>query len=821
MKNFEYKKVLPYVTAILVFLIITLVYFYPLVEGKRLQQNDVANWKGMSKEISDYKEKLDREILWTNSMFGGMPSYHILVAYKGNIIKNIDKIVKFGLPTPANFVMIYFIGFFLFLLILRVNPWLSLLGAIAFAFSSYFFIILEAGHNTKAHAIGYIAPVLGSIILIFRRKYLLGGALAALFLTLQIRANHQQITYYLLLMLIILGMVEFIYAIKEKTYKNFFRSFAIIVIAGILALAANIQNIWTIYEYSDYTIRSESELTFNKQNQTGGLDRDYATAWSYGVDETLTLLIPNFKGGSSHTELGLTSNTYEVLKNNGVPNARQIVKQMPTYWGDQPFTSGPVYAGAIVCFLFVMGLIIVPGRIKWWLAVTTLISLFLAWGHNFAWFTNVFLDYVPGYNKLRAPSMALVIANVTMPILALLALKEIFERNINKEKFLKSLKIALGITGGLAFIFLVAPGLFYNFSSASDSQLPEWLTAAVVSDRIKMLRMDSLRSLIFILLAAGGVYSFYLKKTKSWLFISGLIILVLLDMWPVNRRYLNSDNFASRRNVENPFPETKADKEIKNDSTLYYRVYNLSEPFDKAARTSYFHKNIGGYHGAKFRRYQELIDYHLSGERESFVQLLSNNPTNLSINAKLMQMKVFNMLNTRYYIYSLDAPPLINYNALGNAWFVPGHELVPNADAEITALNDFYPQHQAIINQKDAHYLENYTDGYDSTGFIKLTKYIPDHLTFEYSLNRDQLTVFSDIFYDKGWKVLVDGEQIPHFRANYVLRAAILPLGNHTLEFIFKPRSYFTGYYISLISSLFILAGIIVYFVYILLRRNS
>ena len=812
MKNIDFRKILPYVTALLIFIALTLVYFNPLLEGKRLKQGDITNWKGMSNEISDYREKLDREILWTNSMFGGMPSYHIYVAYSGNKTSFFDKyIAKFRLSSPANFVMIYFVGFFILLLLLGVNPWLSIAGAIAFAFSSYFFIILEAGHNTKAHAIGYIAPVLGSVILLFRKKYLLGGLLTVFFLSLQIRTNHQQITFYLLLMLVILGIVEFIYSINKHELKNFFTAAGVIFIAGLFALITNVETLWPVYEYSDYTIRGKSELSFNKHKQTGGLDRDYATAWSYGVDETLTLLIPNFKGGSSHSELSTNSNTYKVLSENRVPNARQIVKQMPTYWGDQPFTSGPVYVGAIICFLFVLGIIIVPGRLKWWLVITTILSIFLAWGHNFSLLTNFFLDYVPVYNKLRAPSMALVIAEVAMPILALLALKEIYDGKVTKKKLLKALKISLGITGGLSLVFVLVPGMFFNFSTLQDSQLPDWLRDAVMADRQNMLRIDALRSLVFILLTAGLVYLFVKKKIKPGLAVFILSVLFLLDMWPVNKRYLNNDNFDRKANVEFPFKETLADTEILKDETLYFRVYNLSEPFDKSARTSYFHKNIGGYHGAKFRRYQELIDYQLTGEREEFVKLLSNSPTNLAMNASLMQMKIFNMLNTRYFIYNLDAPPLINYNALGNAWFVPGFEIVINADREMTALNDFNPQYQAIINQEFEPYLEGYANGYDSAGYINLTTYIPDHLTYEYSLNRDQLTLFSEIYYKKGWQAYVDGEPIPYFRANYVLRAAILPAGEHTFEFIFEPRSFYVGYEISFISSLFLIGLILFY----------
>ncbi|MCK4677191.1 MAG: YfhO family protein [Bacteroidales bacterium] len=805
------KKIAPYLFVIVFFALITIIYFNPILEGKSLRQSDVSNWKGMSKEIADYRNETGEEALWTNSMFGGMPAYQVSINYQGNLIKKSDQLFKLWLPSPAKIVFLYLIGFFVFLRTLKVKFWLSIAGAIAFAFSSYFFIIIEAGHITKAYAIGYIPFVLSGVFLCFQGKHLIGGVVTALFLSLEITARHPQITYYLFIILFIYGFSEFIYSVREKKITDYLKSMGVLIVALILALAINISNLWGTYEYSKYTIRSQSELSFNKVNQTTGLDKDYATAWSYGIPETMTLLIPNFQGGASYGELSKKSKTYEVLTKNRVPNATQIVKQLPLYWGNQPGTSGPVYVGAIVMFLFVFGLFIVESRYKWWLLTATILSIFLAWGKNFMPLTNFFLDYIPMYNKFRAVSMTLVIAQLTIPLMAILAFQRIFDKKIDRKKLIKSLKHSFIIVGGLLLIFIVFAGTLFDFSGPRDDQLgfPDWLLTAIHADRLKMLRMDVLRSLIYISLAALLLWSYLTGKLKEKYLFPIIIILILVDMWSINKRYLNNENFIPKSMAEVPFNQTKADLKILKDTDISFRVFNLLEPFDKSARTSYFHKNIGGYHGAKFRRYQELVDYQLSGEREQFITLLSNRPDNLALNVGLMQLKVFNMLNTKYIIYDFDSDPLINNFALGNAWFVSNYQIVDNADAEITALNDFYPATTAIIDRRFNEYLVEYRNGVDSAGQIELTDYKPNYLTYQYNTVKDQLTLFSEIFYDKGWKAYVDGQEVPHFRANYILRAMILPAGEHTLEFEFKPRAYYLGGQISLAASIILILLII------------
>ncbi|MCD4696568.1 MAG: hypothetical protein K8S16_10050, partial [Bacteroidales bacterium] len=514
MKNFPLNKVLPYIVAVLLFVVLSLAYFSPLLEGKMLKQDDIIRHKGMAKEVADFREATGQEALWTNSMFGGMPAYQISVRYKNNLVRYIDSIFRLGLPRPADMVFLYLIGFFILLVVLGVNPWLSIAGAIAYGFSSYFFIILEAGHNSKAHAIGYMAPVLAGIILAYRGKYLAGGLLTMLFLALQVRAGHPQMTYYLMMQVLILGVLELVSAIRSKQYLHFSKATGVLLIAALIAVLTHFTNLWATYEYGKYTIRGKSELTTEKENRTSGLDKDYATQWSYGIAETGTLLIPNFHGGASQGKLGKNSNSYEALVKNQIPRnqADEFIKAMPTYWGTQPFTSGPVYIGAIVIFLFVFGLFVIKGNMKWWLLLATILSVVLSWGKNFPILTDLFLDYFPGYNKFRAVSMTLVIAELAIPILAFLAINEIFKTGSDKKTLLKPLKLALYIVGGFSLIFALFPGILFDFTSPNDIQYkqsyPDWLMDAIVLDRASLIRMDAFRSLLFVLITAIGLWAY-------------------------------------------------------------------------------------------------------------------------------------------------------------------------------------------------------------------------------------------------------------------------------------------------------------------------
>ncbi len=812
MKNIPIKNIVPYAVAIVIFIIITMVYFNPLLQGKKIRQDDITRHKGMSKEIVDFREKTGDEALWTNSMFGGMPAYQISVKYKSNLISYFDKIFRLGLPHPAAYVFLYFIGFFILLLVLGVDPWLSFAGSIAFAFSSYFFIIIEAGHNSKAHAIGYMAPVLAGMILCYRGKYLWGGILTALFLALELRAGHPQITYYLLIIAIILGIYEFVNAIKEKKYIPFLRSVGVLIIAALLAVLTHSTNLWATYEYGKYTIRGKSELTSNLDNKTTGLDKDYATAWSYGVPETFSLMIPNTKGGAT----GVLGNNKKVMKDVD-RQFKQAIAGQNHYWGNQPFTSGPVYVGAIIVFLFVLGIFIVPGRLKWVLVSATVLSIFLSWGKNFMPLTDFFLDYIPGYNKFRAVSMTLVIAELCMPLLAILTVNEIFRNpGIIKEKQ-KQFFIAFGLTGGLALIFYLVPSLFFNFlsndeiiqfdevrKSADPNQLSLFISN-LEQARISIFKADAIRSFFFILLGGLVLWLYSMKKIGWKILVSALAILFLIDMTTICYRYLNNENFVRKSKVTKPYQASAADKEIFKDTNPDFRVLNIAVNTFNDASTSYFHKSIGGYHGAKLRRYQELIDHQISSEKEKIVNTLTNNPTLLSINNTLGKLPVLNMLNTKYIIYDPARIPLINNSALGNAWFVENYKIVDNADEEIAALNNFNPDKIAIVDKRFEDQLTGKKFESDSLSAIKLTEYQPNHLVYSSKSSDDQLAVFSEIYYDKGWNAYIDGKPAPYFRADYVLRAMIVPAGDHTIEFKFEPKVYKVGENISLISSILLI----------------
>lgn len=791
MKNINFKKLVPYLTAIVIFVVITMAYFSPLLDGKQLRQSDITQFKGMSKEISDFRDKTGEEALWTNSMFGGMPAYQISVIYKGNILRHLDKLLQLYLPHPAGMVFLYMIGFFILLLVLKVDKWLAIAGSIGFAFSSYLFIIFEAGHNSKAHAIGYMAPVLAGIILSYRGKYLLGGILAAIFLSLELMTNHLQITYYLLITSIILVITELVTSLKQKTLPVFLKSTGVLAVGAVFAVATNITNLWATYEYSKETIRGKTELTSEKSNRTSGLDKDYATGWSYGKMETFTLLIPNFNGGSSQGPLTEKSKSYQALMANNIDGtqAKNVIKALPLYWGTQPGVAGPVYVGAIILFLFVFALFIVDDRYKWWLLAATLLSIMLAWGKNFMPLTDFFLHYVPGYNKFRAVSMTLVIAELCIPLLAILGLQKALSSGIDSKKVTKSLYYSVGITAGISLFFALAGSAVFSFISPGDEQyktyFPEWLIEAIRQDRAGLLRSDAYRSVAFILFTAAAIWAVLGKKIKLPVFYSIITVLILIDMWSVNHRYLNSESFVRKSVAAVPFQPTTADQFITKDTDPNFRVFNqtVGNPYADAS-TSYFHKSLGGYHGAKLRRYQEIIDMHLSKGN----------------------LNVFNMLNTKYFIVPDEQsgqPRMeINIQALGNAWFVNHARVVNNADEEIRALSDFLPSVTAIYDKRFEAQVKGHFISNDTLAKISLTEYKPNHLTYSSVTSKEQLAVFSEIYYANGWNAYIDGVKSPYFRANYILRAMIVPAGKHTIEFKFEPSVYKTGEKISYASSI-------------------
>jgi hypothetical protein len=798
----------PHLLVLLAFFLISFIYFLPAYEGKSLFQPDVMHFNGMAKEIVDYRNATGDEPLWTNSAFGGMPAYQISTLYKTNLVQYVHRVFMLG-KTPANFLFLAFIGFYILMLVLGVRPLLGALGSIAFGFSSYFLIILAVGHNSKFVAMAYLAPVIAGMIMAYRKHMLAGVALFGLALALQVYANHFQITYYLILMVLFYGIFELVQAWKNNTIKKFAITTGLLAVISVVAALSDLNRLYTTWEYSKYSTRGQSELT-SDNNSTTGLDKDYATSWSYGKWETLTLLIPNFQGGASGGELSTSSHTYQWLKANQYPEARSIIKNMPLYWGPQEFTEGPVYFGAIIVFLFVLGLILVRGPLKWWLVSITILSVVLGWGRYFPLVTNFFLDYVPMYNKFRTVSMILVIAQFAVPLLAVLMLKEFMEDKFSKKDFFRALKWALGITGGICLFFTVFPGMFFDFVSHKDTMLlangyNEEIMAAIREDRRVLLQGDSLRSLFFILAAAGLLYFTFLKKISAKNALVFLALIVLVDLWTVDRRYLNKDRFVSKTQVSEPYKATKADQFILQDKSPSYRVLNLSvSPFQDAS-TSYFHKSIGGYHGAKMKKYQELIDHRIYDELMTLQAVFSKRPTQTAVDSALSSITALNLLNTKYIILNPQYPPLENPYALGNGWFVKDYRIVENANEEIDALNSINPQNTAVVDKRFASTIGELKITPDSAGKIILTEYKPNYLKYQSSAASDQLAVFSEIFYDKGWNAYVDGELKPHFRTDYTFRGMIVPAGPHTIEFRFEPRSFALGKNISLASSVLLI----------------
>ena len=690
------------------------------------------------------------------------------------------------------------------MLLFGLNPWISLIGAIAFGFSSYDFIIIAAGHNTKAVAIGYMAPMIGALYHAWKKNLLIGSAFFALFLALQIYANHLQITYYTMLTILIFGMAELYFAFKEKTVSDFLKRSGIIALFALVAIATNAERLWTTYEYGKFSIRGASELTADKGNQTSGLDKDYATSWSYGVDETLTLLIPNFKGGASMINFGENSATADLLKSNNIPNANAIVKQLPGYWGTQPGTSGPVYVGAIVLFLFVLSLFLTKGPVRAWIIAATIFSVLLSWGRNFMPLTNFFLDYFPGYNKFRTVSMILVIAGFTIPLLASIGLNKIFSEKIDKVVWKKAMIWSIALTAGISLVFFLIPGLSGSFVSASDSQMPEWIRNGLVSDRTSFLRSDALRSAALILAVALVLWIHVAKKIQSKYALLIIGTLILVDMWGINKRYLNDNNFVQEQNARNPYPATKADKEILKDKTEF-RVLNLSaDPFNEAS-TSYYHHSIGGYHGAKMRRYQELINLRIDGEIRQLGTKLNALKTESGVDSLFIGLNVLNMLNTKYMIYNPEAGPITNSRAFGNAWIVNGYQLVDNADQEITALGKADLRKTVVVDKKFQSLLGNVSVGNGGASKLSLTSYSPNKLVYNYSGKGNEIAVFSEIYYPKGWNAYIGDKLVPYFQANYVLRAMVLTEGTYDIAFKFEPLSYRLGKQVSMVSSILLL----------------
>ncbi len=812
----QLKTTIPYIAAIVLFLIMTMVYVNPVLEGRRLKQPDIVNWQGMSKEITDFRQETGEEPLWTNSMFGGMPAFQISVEWSNNIANFFHNVITLWLPRPADMIFLYFIGFFIFLLMLKVNLWIALAGAIGFAFSSYHFIIIEAGHNSKAVAIGYMAPVLGSIIYTFRGNNLSGCLLFAIFMGLQLFANHYQITYYLAIIVFIYGLALLYEHVVEKRSAEFFKKFVILLGGLIIAIGINIGNFWGTYSYSSETMRGGSELTIGEETQTSGLSKEYITNWSYGIGETFSLLIPNAKGGGT----GAIGN-HEAALDQVEPALRNIIAQENRYWGNQPFTSGPVYVGVIVLFFFFLSLFYLKGPIKWGLLISVILGIMLSWGKNFMPLTDLFIDYVPGYNKFRAVSMTLVIAELCIPALAFLGLYRLYEKpgiiSIKNKAFIT----AIGLTAGLSLLFYIAPRAFFSFSSEVETQsLNQWAVedpamAGQIREflrnletaRVAIFRADAIRSFLFAAIAGALTLLFAYKKINKALFVGLLILLITADMWTINRRYLNDDNFVHRRVAERPFELRTADQYILQDNHQF-RVLDMTVSTFNNSHTSYFHHSIGGYHGAKLQRYQELIDFYLVNEMNKVGANISSSRNEATALRHMQDNTVLNMLNTKYIIYHPKAAPLQNPYAAGNAWFVSNYTIVENADEEIVALEMLNIPNEVLIDRRFKDHLAGKSFARDPSAKIDLVHYQPNKLIYEYHASSDQLVIFSEIYYPDGWKVTINGIEADHFRANYALRAMVLPAGEHVVMFEFRPAAYHTGKIIALFFSVILIIGV-------------
>lgn len=810
-----WNKIYVHIIAIILFLLISLLYLSPILDGKMIQQFDVTKARGMQKELKDYYDETGETALWTNSMFSGMPAYQIVVlgASKNNIYEHIGKFLRMNLPRNSmDILFIYMIGFYILLIVMGVNPWLSMIGAFAFAFSSYNIIIIGAGHVNKAFVIGLMPLVLGGVILTYRRKYIVGFILTVLGLGINIYFNHLQMTYYLLIMILIYAIIQLINDFRKKQIAKFIQASMVLLAAAVLAVLPNITNLITTYEYSRETTRGGTELTTEDKTQETGLDTDYALEWSYGKLETFTLLIPDFMGGASSGSLSKDSKTYQALVNNNVPRnqAEQFINQVPTYWGDQLFTAGPTYFGAVIIFLFIAGIFLVRSRIKWWLFASAIVSIILAWGSNFMELSEFFLDHVPFYNKFRAVSSILVVASIAFPFLGFLMIKELLNPDIKKQEKQKSINYSLYITGGIALFFALLGGLLFDFESTSDAQMissgyPEWLINAIQADRASLLTMDSLRSLVFIVLTFALCWTLISNKIKFTYFALLLALFIFIDLWSVDKRYLNDMDFIeSRKAVE--LQPTQADIQILQDKDPHFRVFNITQSPFQETYTSYFHKSIGGYHGAKLRRYQDLIEWHLSRQN----------------------IDVMNMLNTKYFIVpGANNQPVVQRNpdALGNAWYVDSVRIVEDANQEIEALNNFNPASVAIVDIRFADMVTgiDFSNAESTNRYIELTEYKPDYLSYKSNSESEGLAVFSEIYYNnkKGWQAYINGEAVPHFRVNYVLRALRVPPGEHTITFKFEPKTFYAGQRISLISSIIASLIIVGLIVWVLIKKSK
>ncbi len=800
------KRILPDLVAIVLFALLSFVYFFPAdTEGRVLFQHDTAAGVGIGQEAKEYYEQTGERTRWTNSVFGGMPTYQISPSYDSSRpLQWVQKAYQLFLPQYVQLTFILMLGFYILLRAFGLSVWLSTLGAILWAFSSYFFILISAGHIWKFITLAYIPPTLAGIVLAYRGRLLAGGLVAALFVALQIASNHVQMSYYFLFVILFIVGAYFEQAWREKTLPQFFRASAVLVVAALIGVAANLSNLYHTYTYSKETMRGKSELVQTGEaarQASSGLDRDYITQWSYGIGETWTLLIPNFKGGAS---VPLSQSETAMEKAN--PMYSSLYSQLTQYFGDQPMTAGPVYVGAFVLFLFLLGCFIVKGPLKWALIGATLFSIVLSWGKNFMPLTDFFIDYVPMYNKFRAVSSILVIAEFTIPLLAVFALKKILEEPTVLRANLKALGISLLLTAGVALWYAV-PSSGGSYVPAQEAQMLQQavdggmipaselngILANLGEMRAALVQADALRSFLIIAIGLLLLMLYTTGKLRQSFTMAGIAVLCLVDMWNVNKRYLNDAQFVPKSIQTTTFSKTPADELILQDTTLDYRVLNLTTSTFNENNTSYWHKSVGGYHPAKLRRYQEMIEHHIAPEMQAVYSAIARAGGKMdSVDAS--KFRVLNMLNTRYFILPAgqqgQTVPILNPYAYGNAWFVDQVQYVNNANEEIDALDTADPAVTAVVDSRFKDALKGLVESHrDSLSTIRLTSYTPNRLVYETDNSGDAVAVFSEIYYPDGWQVSIDGQPAPLGRADYILRALHIPAGKHTVEMRFDPQS--------------------------------
>ncbi len=790
--NLSFKKLLPHLLVIVGFMVLSVAYVSPVLKGKTLKQSDVVQGAGSSHEAMEYMKSTGEWTGWTNALFGGMPTFMVQGGYAKGILVYISQFTNSFLWTYGGMIFFYLLGVYLLLMALECGIWASVLGAVAYAFFSYNIIIIEVGHNSKAIALGFVPMMLAGLVYVFKKRIWLGAALFSLGTGLCFNSGHYQIAYYAGLLIVIFGIFEFFNALKNKQLGTFLMGSALTIMMAGLILASLTSRLWSANDYQKETIRGGSELTANKTKSGSGLDRDYAFEYSYGKLESLTLLIPNFSGGGAIANLDEKSAAFKVLSRYGASpeQSLQTVQGLPTYWGDQRFVAGAVYSGAILLFLFCLGLLIADGRFKYPFVVGGVLCMMISWGSNFSILNNLLFDYLPMFNKFRSLSMIQALAQLCFVVVAGLGLKKIAE-NPSWNALKKPFFISLGVTGGLCLVFTLIPSLL-DMRSANDTALIDQLTEmfgknkvaanelynALVEDRASLLRSDAFRSLIFILLAAGLLWAFITQKLKNASLVIGILsFLVLIDLWAVAKRNLNDALFQPKYySYDEIFQPSVATQQILQDKDPNFRVLDVTiSPFNDAS-PSYFYKNVGGGHPAKLRRYQELIDGQMS----------KNN------------MAVFNMLNTKYFVVAganNQPTPQRNPDALGNAWFVPEVKIVANADEEMKSLDKFDPKQIAFVDKQFANQLPQLKMALDTTNKIRLTEYKPNQVSYTSNAKSDQIAVFSEVYYRGGidWKAYIDGVETPHFRANYVLRGMVVPKGQHTIVFKFDPRSVRVG----------------------------